>query len=71
MSLDMGECPLSARDDYRQNVLECLRWAQTAANPRDKAMFVQMAKTWAKLADQAATIGSLAELAAMPATAVG
>jgi hypothetical protein len=42
-----------------------------AINPRDKAMFVQMAKTWARLADQAATIGSLAELAAMPATVVG
>jgi len=62
---------MSTRDDYRQNALECLRWAQTAANPHDKAIFVQMAGTWTRLAHQAATIGSFAELAAKPAVAVG
>lgn len=62
---------MSTRDDYRQNTRECLRWAQTAANPRDKAIFVQMARTWTRLADQVATIESLAELAAKPATVVG
>jgi hypothetical protein len=71
MSLEYGRCPLSTRDDYRQNAWECLRWAQTAANPRDKAIFVQMARTWTRLADQVATIDSLAELAAKPATVVG
>jgi len=62
---------LSTREDYRQNTWECLRWARTAGNPRDKAIFVQMARTWTRLADQAATIDSLAELAAKPATVVG
>jgi hypothetical protein len=44
---------------------------QTAANPRDKAIFVQMAPTWTRLAHQTATIGSLVELAVTPATIVG
>jgi hypothetical protein len=62
---------LSARDDYRQNAWECLRWAQTAANSRDKAILVQMARTWTRLAHQTATIDSHAELAAKSVTIVG
>jgi hypothetical protein len=57
-----GDNHLSGRDDYRQNAWECLRWAQTTANPRDKAMFVRMARTCATLANKAATIGSTAQV---------
>jgi len=47
---------VSTRDDYRQNAWECFRWARTAVDPRDKAIFVRMAQTWTKLADQVATL---------------
>ncbi len=55
ISLDRRS-PVSTRDDYRQNAWECLRWARTAVDPRDKAIFVRMAQTWTKLADQVATL---------------
>jgi hypothetical protein len=58
---------MSTRDDYRQNAFDCLRLAQTATDPSDKAMFVRMAQTWARLADQVATISSLVEHAALRA----
>jgi hypothetical protein len=44
---------MSTHDDYRRNAFDCIRWAQTAANPRDKAMLVGMAQTWVRLAEQA------------------
>jgi hypothetical protein len=56
---------MSTRDDYRQNAFDCLRLAQTARNPGDKAMFIRMAQTWTRLADQVATISDLAEYAAL------
>jgi len=64
------EMSLSRRDDYRQNAWECLRWAQTASDPHDKATFLQMARSWTRLAAKVATIDSLAELAAKPASAI-
>ena len=58
---------MSTRDDYRQNEFDCLRLARNATDPNEKAMFVRMAQTWARLAGQAATITSLVEHAVLRA----
>jgi hypothetical protein len=63
----IGGIPMSTRDDWRQNEFDCLRLARNATDPAEKAMFVQMAQTWARLAGQVATISSLAEHAGMRA----
>jgi hypothetical protein len=60
-----GDKGLSTRDDYRQNAFECLRLARSTTDHGDRTMLVGMAQTWVKLADQAATISSLGERAAV------
>ncbi len=40
-------------DDYRRHASECVRLAQNAQNPGDKALLLKMAETWLRLADQA------------------
>jgi hypothetical protein len=44
---------VSNHDDYRRNAFDCIRLAQAAVNPRDKAMLVGMAQTWIRLAERA------------------
>jgi len=33
-------------DLYRQFMADCLRWAKAARNEKDRAAFLQLAKTW-------------------------
>jgi hypothetical protein len=40
-------------EDYRRNASECVRLAQNAQNPADKALLLKMAETWLRLAEQA------------------
>jgi hypothetical protein len=56
---------MSSRDDYRQNAFDCFRLAQTAADSDERAMFIRMAQTWTKLANQVGAISRLAEYAAL------
>ena len=39
--------------DYQHRAAECLRMAHGTRNPTNKALFLEMALTWVKLADQA------------------
>ena len=39
--------------DYQQRAADCLRLARSARNPGNKALFLEMAQTWVKLAEQA------------------
>ena len=56
---------MSSRDDYRQNALDCFRLAQNTANSNERAMFIRMAQTWTKLANQVGAISRFAEYAAL------
>jgi hypothetical protein len=40
-------------DRYRQLAAECVDVAQQTSNARDKAVLLQMAETWLKLAEKA------------------
>jgi hypothetical protein len=43
---------------YRQYSLDCLRLANTTSEPDTKAVLVDMAQAWLKLAEQAASFHS-------------
>jgi hypothetical protein len=45
---------MATADRYRQFAAECVRVAQVTSSPNDKAMLLQMADTWLKLAEKAA-----------------
>ena len=40
-------------DRYKQFAAECVNVAQQTSSPRDKAVLLQMAETWLKLAEKA------------------
>jgi hypothetical protein len=40
-------------DHYQHMATECLRSAQEATDPKNKALLLEMAQTWVKLAEQA------------------
>jgi hypothetical protein len=44
---------MASSDEYRRHAGECVRLAQQAQNPNDKALLVRMAETWLRLAQQA------------------
>jgi hypothetical protein len=44
---------MSTADEYRGYATDCLRLAQEATTPADKARFLQMAQAWRELADKA------------------
>jgi hypothetical protein len=39
--------------DYKRRAAECVRIAERMRNPADKALLMQMADTWLRLADKA------------------
>ncbi len=45
---------MALADRYKQFAAECVRVAQQTSSPNDKAMLLQMADTWLKLAEKAA-----------------
>ncbi len=45
---------MDSADDYRDYAAECLRLAQHADDPGDKARLIQMAQAWQDLADKRA-----------------
>jgi hypothetical protein len=64
--------------DYQYRAAECLRLARGTRNPTNKALLLEMAQTWVKLAEQAQAREReieaqpvLARFAEMGAAAVG
>jgi hypothetical protein len=62
--------------DYQYRAAECLRLARGTGNPTNKALLLEMAQTWVKLAEQAQAREIeaqplLARFAEMGAAAVG
>ena len=45
-------------DHYQRMAAECLRHAQEAPDPANKALLLEMAQTWVRLAEQARELGS-------------
>ena len=48
---------MSAGPTYRQNAADCLRLAQLANEPQDKALLAEMAAMWLRLAEFAESAG--------------
>jgi len=44
---------MPAAQDYQHRTAECLRLARGTRNPTNKALFLEMALTWVKLAEHA------------------
>ncbi len=44
---------MTAPEHYRQCALKCIKEANAVSAPKAKAMFLEMAQTWLKLAEQA------------------
>ena len=44
---------MSLADRYKRFAAECERVAQEAPDPKDRAMLLEMAATWRRLAEQA------------------
>ena len=44
---------MALADQYKQRAAECVRMAERADNSDDKAMLLQMAQTWLRLAEKA------------------
>jgi hypothetical protein len=49
---------MSAGVTYRQHALDCLRLAQLASTPQDKALLAEMATMWLRLAEFAESVGA-------------
>jgi hypothetical protein len=47
---------MSAGATYRQHAADCLRLAQLASTPQDKALLAEMAAMWLRLAEFTETI---------------
>ena len=54
------------RPDYRQYALECLRLAGDTNEPSTKAVLIDMAQSWVRLAEQAQRNRRLELLSEMP-----
>lgn len=49
---------VSARDDYREHATHCAQLAQTAG-PEQRALLIEMARAWIRLADMSTRIEKL------------
>ena len=43
---------MAKSDEYCRYAAQCLELAKTTNNPTNKAMFLQMAQTWSRLANE-------------------
>jgi hypothetical protein len=44
---------MALADQYKRRAAECVRMAERTDNPDDKALLLQMAQTWLRLAEKA------------------
>jgi hypothetical protein len=52
-SLRFDGAVMSRAEEYRRYAAECIRVAQVAADPKDKALLLEMAEKWRELAKRA------------------
>jgi midasin (ATPase involved in ribosome maturation) len=43
---------VSAAQQYRENAAECVGWARIARTDKERATFLQMARTWIEAAER-------------------
>jgi hypothetical protein len=43
---------VSSAQQYRENAEECIGWARTARTDKERATFLQMARTWIEAAER-------------------
>jgi len=48
---------MASAEEYRRHAGECVRLAQAAQSPSDKALLLRMAESWLRLAEQAESRG--------------
>jgi len=48
---------MASNERYRHYAAECVRVAQQTTNPIDKALLLQMAESWLRLAERASKNG--------------
>jgi len=48
----LTETPASTSQECQQKAAECLRLMRTVADPTNKALLLEMAEAWIKLAEQ-------------------
>jgi putative IMPACT (imprinted ancient) family translation regulator len=53
MGADIGIGCMGLSDQYKQRAAECVRMAERTDNADDKALLLQMAQTWMRLAEKA------------------
>jgi len=53
MGADSGIGFMALADQYKRRAAECVRMAERSENADDKAMLLQMAQTWMRLAEKA------------------
>jgi hypothetical protein len=52
---------MASDDRYRQFAEKCVRVAQQTSNPNDKALLLEMAEVWRRLAEKASSSPTDAE----------
>jgi hypothetical protein len=50
---DIGIGSMGLSDQYKRRAAECVRMAERTENADDKALLLQMAQTWMRLAEKA------------------
>jgi hypothetical protein len=50
---DSGGAFMARAEEYRRYAAECVRVAQDTADPKDKALLLEMAQRWLELAERA------------------
>jgi len=53
MGADIGIGCMGLSDQYKRRAAECVRMAERTENADDKALLLQMAQTWMRLAEKA------------------
>jgi hypothetical protein len=48
---------MSAAETYRLHAGDCVRLAQSISSPEDRALLMEMAAMWLRLADRAEAVG--------------
>ena len=51
--MEIGTEFMALSDQYKRRAAECVRMSERTANAEDKALLLQMAQTWMRLAERA------------------
>jgi hypothetical protein len=58
---------MTERADFQRRAEECVQRAQESKSPEQKALLIEMAQSWLRLAEQAGRIEALAKRGDKPA----